>query len=115
MANPGFYSPYLVEMRKDESTVTLRVVRPLAHATHPITPDESTAFVFATGPSAASSPLGQHGTNAGVRSRCVRSARFGRCSSSVCSFFCRPSIFLCRGLVSRQVTPQPQVAQLPPP
>ena len=45
------------------TTVTLTLVRPLAHATHPISPSGATAVVFGTGPSTAGSPIQQHGSN----------------------------------------------------
>jgi hypothetical protein len=81
VSNPGFSLPYLVEMSKDAtgSSVTLRVVRPLDHPTHPISAsDATTSFVFATGSSTALYPLGQHGSNKGVR--LLRTSLSGVCA-----------------------------------
>jgi hypothetical protein len=64
---PVFSGYHRVSMTKDSTSVTLQVVRPLAHDSHPIhIEDASTNFVFATGPSTAGVALGQHGSNRGV-------------------------------------------------
>ena len=48
------------------TTVTLTLVRPLAHATHAINTAGTTSVVYATGPSTATSPLGKHVGGNGV-------------------------------------------------
>ena len=68
MADPGFGSAYRLEIFRDMASVTLRVTRPLAHPTHPITLGGSTTtFIFGTGTSTGTTPMGQHGSNRGVR------------------------------------------------
>ena len=45
---PGFTGTTSVAIAKTSTGVTLRFVRPLAHATHPIKATGTTAVIFAT-------------------------------------------------------------------
>jgi hypothetical protein len=66
VANPGFPGTWSVSFKQDSSSVTLTVVRPLFHATHPISTSGTTSAIYATGPSSASNPMSKHGKVKGV-------------------------------------------------
>jgi hypothetical protein len=66
VANPGFPGTWSVSFKQDNNSVTLTVVRPLFHATHPISTSGTTSAIYATGPSSASNPMTKHGKVKGV-------------------------------------------------
>ena len=63
VTSPGFSGTHSTSYSQAGGVGTLVVTRPLAHATHPISPSGATAVVFGTGPSTAGSPIQQHGSN----------------------------------------------------
>jgi hypothetical protein len=63
---PGFTGGTFTAYSQTDTTVTLTVIRPLAHATHPIKATGATSVIFATGPSAFDVPIDQHDDNRAV-------------------------------------------------
>jgi hypothetical protein len=65
-ANPGFSGSTFTSFSQTGSSVTLTVIRPLEHATHPIKATGATSVIFATGPSSAEVPIEEHDDNKDV-------------------------------------------------
>lgn len=78
VTNLGFSLPWHVGYSQSSSSTTLTVVRPLAHATHPIPATGPAQVIFGTGPSSSKAAIGTHGSNKGVG---AQTRRVGHASS----------------------------------